>query len=214
MIPVEIGHCYHIYNRGNNSDNIFLDENDVVKFLELYRIYIGRTANTYAFCVMKNHFHFCLEFNGSLREMCYDNRKKRYCSHKEKWTIHPKTEIPEDNRIEIEPKSMLKSFFIAFSRWYNAKHFTTGSLFEKNYERKIIDSEDYLVELIKYINNNPVKHKIVKMPEEYKWSSYNETLIKTSTIIDSKKVLKLFGGRNNFVFVHQKEAEAMRPGGS
>ncbi len=52
------GRYYHIYNRGNNRENLFLEERNYSYFLRLYEKHIGPIADTYAYCLMRNHFHF------------------------------------------------------------------------------------------------------------------------------------------------------------
>ena len=55
--PLEYGKYYHIYNRGNNYEDIFTENSDYKHFLNIYDIYIHPVADTYAWCLMKNHFH-------------------------------------------------------------------------------------------------------------------------------------------------------------
>jgi REP element-mobilizing transposase RayT len=52
------GNYYHIYNRGNNGEPLFFEEENYIYFLKLYDKYISPIAETYAWCLMKNHFHF------------------------------------------------------------------------------------------------------------------------------------------------------------
>src|SRR3989304_5388093 len=53
------GEHYHIYNRGNNFENIFLDRADYVRFLRLLRRYIvsSSSADLLAYCLLPNHYH-------------------------------------------------------------------------------------------------------------------------------------------------------------
>src|SRR3990172_7982834 len=57
MLPLE--HCkyYHIYNCGNNRDDLFRTRENYNHFLSLYDKYIYPIADTYAWVLMKNHFH-------------------------------------------------------------------------------------------------------------------------------------------------------------
>ncbi|HZJ36340.1 MAG TPA: hypothetical protein VFD29_06925, partial [Gillisia sp.] len=52
------GNYYHIYNRGNNGEPLFFEEENYIYFLKLFDKYISPIAETYAWCLMKNHFHF------------------------------------------------------------------------------------------------------------------------------------------------------------
>jgi len=51
------GVFYHIYNRGNNRENIFREKRNYIYFLQLYTQHIVPIAETYAYCLLKNHFH-------------------------------------------------------------------------------------------------------------------------------------------------------------
>ncbi|HRP60464.1 MAG TPA: transposase, partial [Vicingus sp.] len=51
---------YHIYNRANGSEKIFLNEENYLFFLQKYIEYIHPIAETYCYCLMPNHFHFLI----------------------------------------------------------------------------------------------------------------------------------------------------------
>ena len=55
LIP---GKYYHIYNRGTNGEVLFKHQKYYSEFLQLYSKYIIPVADTLAFCLMQNHFHF------------------------------------------------------------------------------------------------------------------------------------------------------------
>lgn len=57
QIPLIAGQYYPIYNRGNNKNDIFFETDNYRYFLSLYKKYILPVAKTYAYCLMKNHFH-------------------------------------------------------------------------------------------------------------------------------------------------------------
>ncbi len=48
---------YHIYNRGVNREDVFIEERNYGYFLLLYTKYIQPVAQTFAYCLLKNHFH-------------------------------------------------------------------------------------------------------------------------------------------------------------
>ena len=48
---------YHIYNRGTNGENIFNEERNYEHFLNLYEKHIEPVAETFAYCMLRNHFH-------------------------------------------------------------------------------------------------------------------------------------------------------------
>ncbi len=60
----------------------------------------------------------------------------------------------------------------AYTTYFNVKHKRSGHLFQGRYKAILIDADEYAKELSRYIHLNPVRAKMVKAPEEYKWSSY------------------------------------------
>ncbi len=55
--PLEHDKFYHIYNCGINSTDLFKEKSNYEYFLGLYDKYIYPVADTYSWCLMKNHFH-------------------------------------------------------------------------------------------------------------------------------------------------------------
>jgi len=55
--PLEPGMFYHVYNRGNNGTDLFYDTDCYYHFLRLYEKYMNPVADTYAWCLLGNHFH-------------------------------------------------------------------------------------------------------------------------------------------------------------
>ncbi len=61
MEIVEENNFYHIYNRGNNKQDIFLEEDNYFYFLKLLKKHISPIARIYCYCLLKNHFHLVVE---------------------------------------------------------------------------------------------------------------------------------------------------------
>lgn len=57
-ISLEYGKFYHIYNRGINGCNFFNENENYDYFLHLYDKYVSKVAKTFAWVLMRNHFHF------------------------------------------------------------------------------------------------------------------------------------------------------------
>ena len=55
--PLQFGQYYHIYNRGNNGETLFCEDRNYPYFLKLYAKYTEPVSETYAYCLMSNHFH-------------------------------------------------------------------------------------------------------------------------------------------------------------
>ena len=48
---------YHIYNRGVNGEDIFVEERNYDLFLRLYEKYLSPVTDLFSYCLLKNHFH-------------------------------------------------------------------------------------------------------------------------------------------------------------
>ncbi|HKS58907.1 MAG TPA: transposase [Steroidobacteraceae bacterium] len=63
-----------------------------------------------------------------------------------------------------------------YARAVQARLQTTGHLFEKRYHALIVDADEYLLTLLRYIHLNPVRAKLVASPDQYPWSSHHAYL--------------------------------------
>ncbi len=59
-----------------------------------------------------------------------------------------------------------------FTQKFNKAHRTDGPLFKGRYKAPLVDSDEYLLELVRYIHMNPVEAGLVKHPRYYSWSSH------------------------------------------
>lgn len=186
---IDFGNYYHIYNRGNNGDIIFFDEENYSYFLSLYQKYIYPIADTFCWCLIKNHFHFLIrikELNEiELEQLTYS---KNIIIDKEK----------------INPSKQFSHFFNAYTQGINKKYNRTGSVFEKPFQRKVVSTQDYFLKLIFYIHNNPVHHGLVNFISEYKWSSYHTIISSKPTFLMRKIVIDIFDDLENFKIYHLK----------
>lgn len=85
-----------------------------------------------------------------------------------------------DNHIHLLVKegteslaTMMKRINASYAYYFNQKYNRVGHLFQDRFKSEPIEDERYLLAVIRYIHNNPIKAKIAKKPEQYKWSSYN-----------------------------------------
>lgn len=73
-------------------------------------------------------------------------------------------------------KKQLSKFMQAMAnryvRYFNASRHRTGTIWEGRFKSCLIDSENYLFALYRYIEMNPVKANMVEKPDDYPSSSY------------------------------------------
>jgi len=194
---------YHIFNRGNNRQPLFLCAEDYVHFLNLYAIYAHPVLETFSWCLMKNHYHFCIRIKSSSELGCFDKRNRLEKDAGIKWQLFPKQDIPLQYQINPNPARMLNFMFDAYAKHFNFRYSATGAVFERGIKRRHIDSKNYLTEAIIYIHNNPVKHKITEIPEAYHWSSYHEIIHGNSRFCSMQSIMNIFGDRENFIATHK-----------
>jgi len=85
----------------------------------------------------------------------------------------------------------------AYTKYFNARHSTSGHLFEGPYKHVLIETDEYLVHLSRYIHLNPTSSGLVKIPENYEWSSYRHFLnLEKSSFIEDSLVLTYFSSEN------------------
>ncbi len=67
---------------------------------------------------------------------------------------------------------MMQSLGRRYVQYFNYQYRRSGTLWEGRYKSCLVQSEQYLIELYRYIELNPVRAKMVEDPSEYAWSSY------------------------------------------
>ena len=89
----------------------------------------------------------------------------------------------------------MKRIGVSFVWHYNLKYGTTGHLFQDRFKSEEVESDEYLLTVIRYIHQNPVKAEIVKRAEEWKWSSclgYYGGKVYPENLLDNEIILKIF----------------------
>jgi len=172
-VKITIGEYYHIYNRSNNKQNIFLDNRDWIRFLFLILYFqspisfpqIGRSVTLYikqsvfgvqvkklienryieliSFTLMPNHFHLIV--------------------HEFK-----------ENGISQYMQRVLN----AYTKYFNTKYKKSGHLFQGPFQVVHIENNEQLLHLSAYIHRNQREIKQWRNKEyQYPWSSYKDYVI-------------------------------------
>jgi putative transposase len=193
-----IGEFYHVYNRGNSKQKIFLEKEDYGHFIKLLYLCNSKRSitfrdisiNTYDFdrertlvnigsyCLMPNHFHILI---------------------KEK----------SENGIS----KFMQKISTAYSMYFNKKYKRTGGLFEGKFKSEHLNTDRYLKYIFAYIHLNPVKLIDSKWKEKglknikttihylknYQYSSYLDYLKEDRLrlkILDKKAFPNYFNSKN------------------
>lgn len=184
--PIESGKIYHLYNHSNGSLQLFRADDNYRYFLSKYTHYVHPFVDTYAYCLMPNHFHFAIKVKDESSEVS----KTSELYHK-------------------EVTNAIKNWLISYTQAYHKVYLTRGNLYYQKIRRKVITDKDDLLNLIGYIHLNPVHHKFVNRPEEWKYSSYTAFISDKETLIKRSEVLMYFDDKENFQFYHHLNTEKL-----
>jgi putative transposase len=184
LTPLEPGCFYHIYNRGIDGTPIFTKPVHYRSFLERYAYYMNPILDTYAYCLLGNHFHLMVRVK-ELREIDMDSLRTE-----RNWTTPP------------EASRLFSHLFNSYAQHFNHSVGRTGSLFESRFERDRIAEDTYCSYLIFYIHANPKKHGFVQNFTTYPYSSYQSHLSVRPTHLQRKAVLDWFGGTQRYEEFH------------
>ena len=89
---------------------------------------------------------------------------------------------------------LMQSLGRQYVRYFNNTYKRTGTLWEGRFKSCLVDSDNYLLTLYRYIELNPVRAHMVNHPAEYKWSSYQINAIgKSSSLCKAHAVYVSLG---------------------
>ncbi len=167
--PLENNHFYHIYSRSIAGYKIFNEISDYERFFKL--------LNFYRYNGFEYKCSRFLELDSSLQDeilwpLVTQNdvliRITAFClmpTH-----IHLILEQTKDNGISKYMGRVLNGY----SRYFNTKHHRLGPLWSGRFKNVLVDRDDQLLHLTRYIHLNPTSAGLVTDPEEWIFSSYNE----------------------------------------
>lgn len=157
---------YHVMMRGINRQNIFEDDEDFTRFVELLFQMVCPVDDNgkplpprcifYAYCLMTNHVHLLIR------------------------------EVTESL------SSVIKRIGVSYAQYYNKKYQHFGHLFQDRFRSEPVNDNAYFFTLLQYIHQNPVAAGISTDIGSYKWSSWGEyerTGNGIQTICNTKAVL-------------------------
>lgn len=194
-IPIVKDEIYHVFNRSNAREPIFLLAQDYQRALEVLRFYryenpplrfsfynrlpkqqkeeflntlteMTQMVEILAFCLMPNHFHFLLK-----------------------------------GVTENGVKKFLANFQNSYAKYFNTRTGRTGSLFQQNYRAVRIESDEQLLHVGRYIHLNPLTSYILKSStelESYPWGSFTYYMKGDNLFLHPKSLLEYFKTKEDF----------------
>jgi putative transposase len=105
-----------------------------------------------------------LEYIGKAVER-YELKIHTYCLMKNHY--HILLETPQPNLSQA-----IKWINVSYATYFNRKRGRSGHLFQGRFKSILVDADEYLKHLSRYIHLNPVRAKLVERCQDYRWSSY------------------------------------------
>jgi len=180
LMKFEPENLYHIYNQGNNKQNIFDSKEDYIIFMNEIRALLLPHCEIVAYCLMPNHFHL----------MVYTDTRN--------------LEQVKQGVVMIDPLSNgIRKLLSGYARIYNKKYERSGSLFRQKTKSKLLTTgtvvtgsplelTDYTEICFHYIHQNPFKAGLVNKLENWEYSSFKDYAGLRNGTLCNKELAKKF----------------------
>ena len=140
-----------------------------------------------------------------LRDSDYQAYLERLSRYRKRWgvTVYAYCLMPNHVHL-VETGSEPLSRFMpglqqSYTQYFNRKHGKVGHLFQGRYKAIVCEKDEYLLSLIRYIHQNPVRAKLVGKMEDYGYSGHGEYAQgRVSKVVDPRRILEMFAGPRGY----------------
>ncbi len=191
--PILSNTYYHVYNRGNNKQKLFLEKTDYLRFLFILLHYQSTLPVTH---INRHISSYIKTGKFKLKENEISDIVKNRNVELLNFCIMPNHfHLTIHNLTEEGLSLYMHRVSNAYAKYFNTKYQKTGHVFQGTYKAKIIDTDKQLHYLSAYIHKNPQElSKWKNRYLQYPWSSiqdYNENrwgkLLNTQAILSTFK---------------------------
>jgi putative transposase len=193
------GGFFHVYNHANGDENLFRTPDNYAYSLRKYGEYLGPVVDTFAYCLMPNHFHLMVRVKPEWELSAFAVEKKR---KQQETGAGLRKNLQGLQDLEGLVSQQFSNFFNAYVKAFNKQQNRRGNLLMHNLRRKPIPDEQYFTQLIAYIHQNPAHHGFTPDFRTWPHSSYRALLSESPTRLCRAEVLDWFGNRAEFVRAH------------
>lgn len=179
ITPFANDHFYHIYNRGSEKRPIFENQRDYQRFIKTL-VYYQIEGPKPRFSKFPSLAVTKLDENRKLIEIL------AYCLMPNHFHLLLK---------QVRDKGItesLSNFSNSYTKYYNTKYNRVGHLFQGEFKAVIMESDEQLLHVSRYIHLNPVVSGLTINLEQYKWSSYPEYATGVDGICSKEEILTNF----------------------
>jgi len=158
------GEVYHVYNQSIADYRIFNSDSEFSRIVELIQYYQTEKQQV--------NFSKFKEYNMQHLENISDKGKlvEIICYCPMPTHFHLALKQLKDHGIS----KFINKVFNSYSHYFNIKHNRKGPLFAGRFKKVLVQTDEQLLHLTRYIHLNPVTAGIVDFPADWKYSSYKE----------------------------------------
>ncbi len=210
-VPLVSGEFFHIYNRGNSKQLIFLDDEDYERFIKLLYLCNSEYIVNFRENIVKKHIDAFDFERGEL--IVYIGAWVLMPNHFHIYISSPKQGFGQNELAGIT--KFMHKLCTSYSKYFNKKYNRTGKLFENKFKSVHVSSEVQAKYLFSYIHLNPVKliqkdwketgikdrQQTISFLDSYKWSSfldYAGVIRKENKILNRENFLNYFNTTKDF----------------
>ena len=179
IIPFVNGQYYHVYNRGVEKRNIFETSRDYNRFLKTISYYQLEGPKPR----LSKFFKYQL-FKPDLNKKIVDIIC--YCLMPNHFHFLLK-QLRENGITEFTSK-----LSNSYTKYFNIKNDRVGPLLQGEFKSVIIQSDEQLIHISRYIHLNPLASYLTKDLNFYKWSSYQEYILDSNGMCNREEILSFF----------------------
>jgi len=212
LADFEEGCIYHIYNRTNNKELLFLTDENRQFFLNRFKAILSPFTDIFCWCLLPNHFHFLVRIKTEKDIHAFlQSKQPSELTITEKKFLEKrvanlsKVGNSKSNFSELIEQSF-KRLFQSYALAFNKMHGRKGNLFYKPFKRVKIEKDTQFTMSLIYIHANAVKHGIVKDFTNYKWSSWQSIILNLPTTLAREEVFDWFGSLEKCIAAHKNLA--------
>lgn len=186
-VPLVNGGFYHLYNRGTEKRDVFLQPRDYKRFRQtLYYYQFQGPKPKFSNFAKSNLTSFKPDPDKKLVDIiCYTLMPNHF---------HFLVKQLQDNGISIFMSQLLNSY----TKYFNTKYIRVGPLCQGAYKAVLVETDEQLLHLSRYIHLNPVVSKITNDLDDYYWSSYSEYINGQGNICAVDEILNFFPSNQKY----------------
>lgn len=195
---------YHIYNRTNNKEPLFLEFENKRYFLRLIEKKLIPFLNIYSYALLTNHFHLSVSIKS-------ENDLFNFLSTKpsESLTNTQKQYLNKAVDVDTLITYQFSGLFNGYSQAFNKRYNRNGNLFYRPFKRSMLKSLEKFYYNQYYIHHNSRKHGLVSSFLDDPWHSFHTLISEEPTFLAREKVFEIFGSKQKFIDFHSKQYDSM-----